>query len=569
MPKQLTEIQREFDTWVRSLAREEDTSPDWVIHADTKRVRGLAEYIREVLPLELTTMAHQVDEDARGGVLVAQVGFSPEPILILHGLLRPRKTMLLHSAQTAAVAAELQSRMRSATVLGLDSEWDCETKEIYSTDSEGIYRALRDHLTRWGLIRGGRSLPDLDTPLTIDITGGKKSMVSAAFLFASEFETKVVYVDAEGNDPRVRAARPGSMEVKTLDNPITALALRQFRAIRLRFEAHDYAAALVLLEALTTATSSSTHVYEELQVERLTLVARACVAWEDSDYQGALKGFRDARCEVPGVVEVLAALKPQDSGPARLAGALRNDARATVAYLEDAWRWVERRRAARSSRADFLRLFALGEFATECLYYHMIEAGCLTVRCKDSAEDGWLPFKESGLKAGDMARHHLNSMLRVWLLFKREMVADEPFDRDALVKERAVHSDRLPAGIQNASGSTRGETLRFSIDRKAKEVDGRRPTLSPVVAARLELPEGLSSPGLLGLWLHSYGVALRNQCAHRLAVVDGDEVDAYFSALRALIDFVREVLASMNRLSALELLPEGAFRSPTFDQLYG
>ena len=67
-----------------------------------------------------------------------------------------------------------------------------------------------------------------ETDVVIDVTGGKKSMVSGAYLYAAYAGTRISYVDFDEYDPEYRRPYGYSCKIGGLSNPYDAFVLREW-----------------------------------------------------------------------------------------------------------------------------------------------------------------------------------------------------------------------------------------------------------------------------------------------------------------------------------------------------
>jgi hypothetical protein len=71
-----------------------------------------------------------------------------------------------------------------------------------------IYRTLKEQL-----------ILNPSSDLTLDITGGKKSMVASAAIFGKDYGCKIVYVDFEEYIKDLRKPMPGSEKLNIVYDP--------------------------------------------------------------------------------------------------------------------------------------------------------------------------------------------------------------------------------------------------------------------------------------------------------------------------------------------------------------
>jgi CRISPR-associated protein (TIGR02710 family) len=144
-------------------------------------------------------------------LLISLVGFSPVTTILSYELLRPRRLLVVTSAQ----AEESVDVIAGYVVAdGRLRHRDFMHRWCNPTDPHGIYRAVKEELD------GQRSAPGERGQAVIDITGGRKVMSAAAALAAWQLNLRLCYLETEW-DPALRQAIPGSDRLLLLDNPTT------------------------------------------------------------------------------------------------------------------------------------------------------------------------------------------------------------------------------------------------------------------------------------------------------------------------------------------------------------
>ena len=123
--------------------------------------------------------------------------------------------------------------------------------------------------------------------VVIDITGGKKSMVSGAYLYAAYAGTRISYVDFDEYDPEYRRPYGYTCKIGEISNPYKAFALREWERVRELYRRYQFRAARRVLENQVLpavkkwqpdAESSAMNIMEILQFYEL---------WDSGDYKGA------------------------------------------------------------------------------------------------------------------------------------------------------------------------------------------------------------------------------------------------------------------------------------------
>jgi hypothetical protein len=134
----------------------------------------------------------------KGGILFSILGYSPEPIILTARLVEPKKHIIFTS-NNKTDGNEYLERF-------LESKYEI----IYMKDDsfDVIYRTLKEQL-----------ILNPSSDLTLDITGGKKSMVASAAIFGKDYGCKIVYVDFEEYIKDLRKPMPGSEKLNIVYDP--------------------------------------------------------------------------------------------------------------------------------------------------------------------------------------------------------------------------------------------------------------------------------------------------------------------------------------------------------------
>lgn len=128
--------------------------------------------------------------------LIVSVGFSPEPAIFWIRALTPEKVFFLCTNDSVSKLDKI------VEVSGIKaSKFSHETFD--SNDVAGMYKEIKEIIEKNNL--GGK----LDQ-VAVDITGGKKSMVSVCALAASFFGVRTIYVDYGKNNRHTGKPEPGS-----------------------------------------------------------------------------------------------------------------------------------------------------------------------------------------------------------------------------------------------------------------------------------------------------------------------------------------------------------------------
>jgi hypothetical protein len=134
-------------------------------------------------------------------ILFSILGFTPEPIILAARALKPRKHIIIHDKGVAFN----EDNVRFLPKFLPEGYEKVELKdESFGT----IYDTLKEQM----VFNEGRSY-------AINITGGKKSMVASAGIFARDFSASILYVDYNDYDPNLRRPIPGSEYMNIVYTP--------------------------------------------------------------------------------------------------------------------------------------------------------------------------------------------------------------------------------------------------------------------------------------------------------------------------------------------------------------
>lgn len=137
-------------------------------------------------------------QNRTGELLVSLLGFSPEPIILTAKAINPETHLILSNPVKPDIIQILDQY--------LDKDYKLVILE--SDDFTTIYRTIKE------------SLNDYPTRnITIDITGGKKSMVASAAIFGKDYGSRIVYVDFTKYLKDLRKPIPGTELLNEVYDP--------------------------------------------------------------------------------------------------------------------------------------------------------------------------------------------------------------------------------------------------------------------------------------------------------------------------------------------------------------
>jgi len=225
--------------------------------------------------------------------LVLLVGYSLEPLLQLVCVHRPQKIVLLLN----------------------EEGYVCEKgkREEWHTFAEHIVEAV-GHLEKKGLIQQvplflGEQVPVKagyptkgnpaavfktlvevlhdETDVVIDVTGGKKSMVTGAYMYAAYAGARISYVDFEEYDPKHRRPYGFRCKIGELSNPYQEFALREWERLRVLYECYQFREARELLSNDILDTMKNVIPESEEPMKKFKEILGYYEKWDRGDFRGA------------------------------------------------------------------------------------------------------------------------------------------------------------------------------------------------------------------------------------------------------------------------------------------
>lgn len=139
-------------------------------------------------------------------VLFSILGFTPEPILLTQSALKPKVHIIFYSDKGEEKDSEINKYLEKYSTV------DFQLIELASESFDVIYETLKEQM-----------LMHPATSYSIDITGGKKSMVASAAIFGRDYNFNVLYVDFDKYDPNLRRPVPGSERLNVVYSPVKNL----------------------------------------------------------------------------------------------------------------------------------------------------------------------------------------------------------------------------------------------------------------------------------------------------------------------------------------------------------
>lgn len=170
-------------------------------------VKNFENKISYCWPLELVLNDSVIanSDNKRIDVLFSILGCTPEPIILAARALHPKKHIIFHDKGVTNHEDNLRFLPKFLPE-------GFEKVELPDESFRTIYTALKQQMA----LNAGRNY-------TVNVTGGKKSMVAAASIFARDFNSSIIYVDYEKYDSNIRRPLPGYEFLNVVYSPICDL----------------------------------------------------------------------------------------------------------------------------------------------------------------------------------------------------------------------------------------------------------------------------------------------------------------------------------------------------------
>lgn len=136
----------------------------------------------------------------------------------------------------------------------------------------------------------------------LDITGGKKSMVSGAFLYATYANAAISYVDFVDYDRTLRRPYGYTCQIRQLANPQRQFGLRDWERVRTLYQAYRFQEAATLLQGDIQRVFDDDLKAGYAALAAMQTVIACYAAWENGDYHLAHRQVAAIQRHIPGFV---------------------------------------------------------------------------------------------------------------------------------------------------------------------------------------------------------------------------------------------------------------------------
>lgn len=156
-------------------------------------------YFEQIFQEVLNKFINRYSTNRTDELLVSLLGLSPEPLILTAKATNPKTHLIITNPVKREILDTLTEYLKPGFKL----------VTLENDDFKTIYRTIKE------------ALSDYPTQnITIDITGGKKSMVASASIFGKDYGSRIVYVDFEEYLKDLRKPLPGSEFLNIVYDPL-------------------------------------------------------------------------------------------------------------------------------------------------------------------------------------------------------------------------------------------------------------------------------------------------------------------------------------------------------------
>ncbi len=142
--------------------------------------------------------------------------------------------------------------------------------------------------------------------VVIDVTGGKKSMVSGAYMYAAYAGTRISYVDFDEYDPEYRRPYGYTCKIDGLSNPYKAFALREWERVRALYQRYQFRETKQILDGEIRPAMAKWPQNATEAVDLLSNILHFYDLWDSGNYREANVSLATLpRFNAPDAVTVL------------------------------------------------------------------------------------------------------------------------------------------------------------------------------------------------------------------------------------------------------------------------
>lgn len=267
-----------------------------------ERLEWYITHLHEELGNKSLLEAELAEAESRGNIeatpcttLVLLVGYSLEPLLQSVCVYKPKKIILLlnedgygENEEWHQFAQHLTEAIGHLVEKGLLDNGTGKPPEFPGEGNDQGYPVKDEPLAVF------QKLVEVlkeETDVVIDVTGGKKSMVSGAYMYAAYAGTRISYVDFDEYDPEYRRPYGYTCKIGGLANPYEAFALREWERVRALYKRYQFREARQILDMEIRPAMAKWSQETIEAIKQLGHVLHFYDLWDSGNYREAHKAL--------------------------------------------------------------------------------------------------------------------------------------------------------------------------------------------------------------------------------------------------------------------------------------
>ena len=210
------------------------------------------------------------------------VGFSLEPLLQSICHCKPNKVLLVLNEEGYPPEGwhDFADHVNEAVLHlgdhGLLSQVPEFFKHSATSDPASVFKILTSHLHE-----------ENESGVIIDVTGGKKSMIAGAFMYAAYTNSAISYVDFDRYDRRHRRPYGYSCKITRLLNPYQEFALREWEQVKKLYQQYQFRYARELLSGSISSVMARLIAESKIPLKKLQTMLKYYENWDLGDFRTA------------------------------------------------------------------------------------------------------------------------------------------------------------------------------------------------------------------------------------------------------------------------------------------
>lgn len=355
------ELRDIFERWVHEQeeALTDVERPLWLENTE----EGLCEWYRHVVPVCVNELEKDKDVERHScSTLFLIVGTSLQPLLFSIRWFAPHRVVLFYTDEDDDAVGRESLETLHAVLRSVEPSCTWESQKISTTDSIDIFLKIRDSRLKLD--------EEIRDRVVLDITGGKKSMVSSAFLVGIEYDMKLSYIDSLF-DVHLRMPNPLSMKPMIVQNPVQVLALSNARSFHEHMKSNSFARAVEDMEHIEKHMENqpllATQRLCDFDVPKAKICCTAMNYHSNREYEKAIAEF----AKLPDIQECVPQFWRDIAKKKQGFTSIYHCTRTLFLYLCDRFYWLHNVSSPLGEGERFLQTYVLAELAINWFFYQV------------------------------------------------------------------------------------------------------------------------------------------------------------------------------------------------------